>query len=226
MSALFAFARSPREGAARVLREGSLGGALLLVAGATAISIVHTLRFASGVPVEDVVYGPDRLPVIDALLAAFGTELTAVVVYLFQSVWSALLVATAVSPLILWLLGATAVHAAARLYRIRRPLAPMLVLVGYATGLTRSLADAVGAAFGPDGAAAGVGEAAGLVALLWLGILVWHGIRAHYDAGVDRAAAILVVAIVLFYLAPVTLVIAAVVAILVAAVVLGYVPAR
>ena len=79
---------------------------------------------------------------------------------------------------------------------------------------------------GPDGAAAGVGEAAGLVALLWLGILVWHGIRAHYDAGVDRAAAILVVAIVLFYLAPVTLVIAAVVAILVAAVVLGYVPAR
>lgn len=226
MSALVALARSPRLGAVRVLREGSLATALTLVALATALSIVHTLRLAGDVPVEDVVFGPGRSPAIDALLAALGTGLTAIVVYLVQTVWTALLVATAVSPLIVWLLGATAVHASARLYGSRPPLRPMIVLLGYATGLTRPLADAPGALFGTRGAAAAFAEVSGLVAIAWLGVIVWNGIRAHYGATGRRAAWILFVAWVLFYVAPLALVVLAVIAILVAAVVLEYVPAR
>jgi Yip1-like protein len=226
MSVLVALIRSPRAGAARALREGSLGQAAVLVAVATAISIAHTARLASDMPVDELVFGPRRSPMIDALLAAFGTQLTAIVVYVVQTVWTSVLIATAVSPLIVWLLGATAVHASARLYGLPGSLRPMVVLFGYATALTRPLADAPGAVFGVDRVAAPIGEIAGLIAIGWLGAIVWNGIRSNYGVAERRATAILVAGIVLFYVVPIALVVVAVVAILVAAVALGYVPAR
>jgi hypothetical protein len=65
----------------------------------------------------------------------------------------------------------------------------------------------------------------GLLATVWLGVIAWHGVRAHYDLPGGRALTLLVVALVFFYLIPITLILLALVAILVAAVVLEYVPA-
>ncbi len=223
---LLALVRSPREGAAGVLRGGRLSGALALVAVATAISILQVLRFAGEVAVEDVMFGRGRSPLVGVLLALLGRDLTSVVLYLFQRSWPALLAVTALSPLFIWVLGATAVHAAARLAGQARPMRPMLVFVGVATGLTRPVADLAALALGTRGPAGAVVGIAGALALLWLGILVWHGIRAHYAVDPGRASTILVLAVALFYLAPVTLILLAVVAILAAAIVLEYFPQR
>jgi hypothetical protein len=226
VTALVALARSPRAGAAAVVREGRLGTAVLLVAAATVLSLVHTVRFASEVSVQDVMFGPQRSPAVTALLETLGIEMTAVVLYLVESSWNALLVVSALAPVLIWLLGATAIHASARLSGNVRAFSPMLVLVGYATGLTRPLADAAALAFGSRGAGGGIAQVAGTAALIWLAILAFHGIRAHYGVPDGRAVSILVVAIVFFYLAPLTLILVALIAILVAAVVLEYVPAR
>jgi hypothetical protein len=221
-----ALARSPRDGALRVVHDGRLPMALLLVAFATVISTAHAIRYSSEVAVEDVVFGRERSPVIDALLATLGRDLTSVVVYLIQRAWDALLVASALSPALIWILGATAIHAAARLGGGSRPFLPMLVLVGYATGLTRPAADLAGLLFGSRGPLGTVAQVAATAALVWLGVLLWHGIRAHYGVAGGQAVTILVLAIVLFYLAPITLVLVAVTAVLVAAVVLEYFPVR
>lgn len=226
MTSLLALARSPAEGAARVLRDGGLGAAFLLVAVATAISIAHTLRFAGEVSVQDVMFGPTRSPAVTALLSTLGRQLTSVVLYLFESAWSALLVVSALAPFLIWALGSTAIHAAARLAGVQRPFLPMLVFFGHATALSRPVADLAGLAFGSRGAGAGIAQIAGTAGLLWLGFLAWHGIRAHYEVPGGRALTILVVAVVLFYLAPLTLVLVALAAILIAAVVLEYFPAR
>jgi len=226
MTVLVALARSPREGAEMVLRGGRLPSTLLLIAVATAISIVHTLRFASEVSVEDVMFGPQRSPLIGTLLSTLGVQMTSIVLYLVQRSWDALLVVTALAPILLWLLGATAVHAAARLAGIRRPFMPMLVLLGHATGVTRPLADLAGIVLGSRGMGASLAQLVGGVALIWLGVLAWHGIRAHYGVTGGQALTILVVAVVLFYLAPLTVILVAVAAILVSAIVLEYVPAR
>jgi len=209
-----------------VLRDGRIAGAALLVGGATAISIAHTLRFASEVAVEDVVFGPGRSPAISFLLSTLGTEMTAIVVYLLQSAWAGLLAVTALSPLLIWLLGATAIHAAARLSGHAARFGPMLVLCGYAAGLTRPLADLTGLALGSAGVGGQVAQVFGLVALVWLALLARGGIAAHYRVSGERATSILVVAIAFFYLAPLTLVLLAVAAILIAAIILEYVPAR
>lgn len=226
MTALVALARSPRDGAVRVVRDGRLASAILLIVAATVISSAHAARYASEVAVEDVVFGRDRSPVIDALLATLGRDLTSVVVYVVERAWEALLVATALSPLLIWILGATAIHAAARLAGISRPFMPMLVLVGHATGLTRPAADIAALALGSRGAGAAVAQLVGSAALVWLALLLWHGVRAHYEVAGGRALTILVVALVLFYLVPLTLVLVAVIAVLVAAIVLEYFPAR
>lgn len=221
---VLALVRSPREGAARAVREGRLPDAVALVAAATAISILQVLRFAGEVTVEDVMFG--RGPLIGTLLALLGRDLTSVVLYLFQRSWPALLAATALSPVFIWLLGATAIHAAARLAGHARPLTPMLAFVGVATGLTRPVADVAALAVGSRGPASGLAGVASTLALLWLGLLVWHGIRAHYEVADARAWTILVLAIALFYLAPLTLILLAVVAILAAAILLQYFPER
>ncbi len=226
MTALLALARSPRLGATAVVTHGSLVLAALLVAAATVVSSLHALRFASEVTVEDVVFGPDRSPLVTALLATLGRDLTSVVVYVFERAWNALLVASALSPALIWILGATAIQAAARLGGDRRPFLPMFVLVGHATGLTRPLADLAGLAFGSRGAGAGVAQLFGALALVWLAVLMWHGVRVHYGVTGGRAVTILALALVLFYLAPLTLILVAVIAVLVAAIVLEFFPAR
>jgi hypothetical protein len=226
MTLLLALARSPREGALRVVRDGRLAASAALVGAATVISTAHAIRFGSEVQVEDVVFGPGRSPLIDALLATLGRDLTSVVVYVLQRAWDALLVATALSPVLIWVLGATAIHAAARLGGASRPFVPILVLVGHATGLTRPVADLAGLAFGSRGPGAALAQAVGAATGVWLGLLLWHGIRAHYGVAGGPALTILVVAVALFYLAPLTLVLLALIAVLVAAVVLEYFPAR
>jgi len=225
MRTIRALARSPREGSALVVREGRIGTAALMVAAATALSALHTLRFASEVAVEEVMFGPRRSPAVGVLIEALGRDMTSVVLHLFQSSWGALLAVGALAPVFVWLLGATAVHAAARLNGIARPFLPMLVLFGYATGLTRPVADLAALVVGPRGPAEALAQLAGAASLVWLGLLVWHGIRAHYDLPGGRALTLLVVALVFFYLAPLTLILLTLIAILVAAVVLEYVPA-
>jgi len=226
VSLLLALARSPARGATAVVRDGSLGMAALLVLAATVISTAHAVRFSSEVAVEDVVFGPERSPLITALLSTLGRDLTSVVVYVIERAWDALLVATALGPLLIWVLGATAIHAAARLQGSRHPFLPIFVLAGHATGLTRPLADLAGLIFGSRGAGAPVAQLVGSVAVVWLGVLLWNGIVAHYAVTGGRALTILLMAVLLFYLAPLTLILLAVIAVLVAAVVLEYFPAR
>lgn len=211
---------------ARIFRVVRLRTAILVVALATAISIAHTLRFAGEVAVEDVMFGPGRSPLVGMLLATLGTELTSVVLYLFQSSWPALLAVGALSPPLVWILGSTAIHAAARLARLRAPFAPFLAFFGYAVAMTRPLADLPPALLGAQGAAGSVAQASGSVALIALAFIAWQGIRVHYAAKSSQALSILAVAVALFYLAPLTLVLLALVAILVAAIVLEYAPAR
>ena len=226
MSLLVALARSPREGAAALVREGGLLGAALVIAAATVIAGAHAARFASEVSVDDIAFGPGRSPVITALLATLGRDLTAVVVYVIQRAWDSLLVATALAPLLIWILGATAIHAAARLGGAGQPFRPILVLVGYATGLTRPLADLSGLVLGSRGSGAALTQALGTVALVWLGVLLWQGVRVHYAVSSGKAVTILILALALFYLAPLTLILVAVIAVLAAAVILEYFPAR
>ena len=226
MTVILALARSPAFGAATAVRDGSLRWATALVGAATAVSLAHAVRYASLVSVEDVVFGPERSPLVTMLLATVGRDLTAVVVYVVERAWVALLVVTAISPVLIWILGATAIHAAARLGGSRERFGPILVLVGLATGLTRPVADLAGLLFGPRGTGGALAQIAGAGALVWLAVLLWHGVRAHYGVDGGRGLAILAVALVLFYLAPLALAVLALVAVLIAAVVLEYFPAR
>ena len=225
MSLLISLARSPSRGAEAVVRDGRLPGTTALVGIATVISTAHAMRTATEVRVEDIVFGPERSPVISALLGTIGRDLTSVVVYLIQSAWDALLVATALSPILIWVLGATAIHAAARLSGVRRSFVPIFVLVGQATALTRPVADLPGLVLGSRGAGASIGQLFGTAALVWLGVLLWRGICAHYGLTSGRSLTVLLVAIVLFYLIPLTAIVLAVIAVIVAAIVLEYFPA-
>jgi hypothetical protein len=225
VSAILELARSPRNGAASVLRDGRLSVAVAMIGLATALTIAQTIRFASEIAVEEVMFGPTRSPAVDALLSSLGRDMTSVVLHLFQSSWTALLVVGAVSPVLVWLLGATAVHASARLNGLRQPFRPMLVFFGYAVGLTGPVAALAALVAGPRAAGSALPQLAGLVYLVWLGLLAWWGVRTHYGLPGGRALTLLVVALVFFYLAPLTLILLALVALLVAAVVLEYVPA-
>ena len=187
--------------------------------------MLNTVLFASEVAVEEVMFGPGRSPAVGVLLELLGRDMTSVVLYLFQSSWTALLAVGALAPALVWVLGSTAVHAAARLNGIRRPFLPMLVLFGYAVGVTRPAADLAELAGGSQVPAVALAQLVGLASTVWLGVIVWHAVRAHYDLPGGRALTLLVVALVFFYLVPITLILLALVAILVAAVVLEYVPA-
>ena len=185
---------------------------------ATALAVAAALRFAAAVPFEDVVYGERRSPVIAALLESLGRERTAVVVYLLERSWTALLTVTALTPLFLWILGSTAVHAAARLAGSRRAFLPLFTLFGYAAALARIPADlatlVVPAVAGAIGAATTVG----------FGAVAWSALQQHHGLAPQRALTTLVIAVALFYVIPLALIAAAVIAILVAAIVLEYVP--
>lgn len=192
---------------------------------ATAVAALSAARFAADVPVSSVLYGPERSPAVGALLEALGRDRTAVVAYLIEQSWTAVVVVTAFSPLLVWLLGSSAVQAAARIDGQHRPYRPMLILFGYATALTRVPADAAAALLGSGrGLGPQLAQLFGSLALVWLGLIAWRAIEAHYGLGPQRALIVLVLAIVGFYLVPLTLIVGAVIAILVAAVVLDYVP--
>ena len=220
---ILALARSPSAGAPIVLERGRLMSAVLLVLAATLVSGLGAVRISGETYLDDFFFGATRHPIINAMLQTLGTERTAVVIYLMQRSFDAILVATAVTPIFVWLLGSSAVQASARLAGIRRPYLPLLVFFGYAAALTLIPANAATLALG-TGATVGaqVAQLIGLVCLAWLSVIAYRGVRAYYD--IDRAGAtrILVVALVLFYLVPLILIVGAAVAIIVAAVILGY----
>jgi hypothetical protein len=212
----------PRESAAEVLREGSLGLGLLAITLACAVAVLNTTRFAELISVSDLAYGPERSPLVSTLLEAIGTQRTAVVVYLVEQVWAAVLIVTAIGPLLVWLLGASAVHAAARIASAGRPFWRFAVFGAYATA-TALLPTGVASFLlegDPRSLLAIVGRLIGFALLVWLGWLYFYGIRAYYGVPPRRALTILVLAVTLFYLAPLLLIAVAVVAIVVAAVVL------
>ena len=78
MSSALALLTSPRRAAPRVLGEGRLAVAALLVAAATALSVLNTILFASEVAVEEVMFGPGRSPAVGMLLDVLGREMTSV----------------------------------------------------------------------------------------------------------------------------------------------------
>ncbi len=225
MNELLTLIRSPRRGVALILASGRLPVALGLVVVSTLVAAVSAARFAADVPVSSILFGETRSPAITQLIEALGRDRAAVVSYLIEQIWTAVIVVTAFSPIFVWVLGSTAVHAAARLDGIRRPFRPMFVLVGYATALTRIPADGAAAILGSGpGAASQLAGLIGMACLIWLGVIVWRGIAVHYALQPQRAAIVLVIAVVLFYLVPLALIVVAFVAILVAAIVLDYVP--
>lgn len=225
MTLVLELVRSPRRGAALVLERGHLPAATAAVGIATVIAAANVGRFAAEVSVQDVMFGPERSPLVAALLSLLGRDLTIVVLHLVEQSWAALLIVTALGPMWIWLLGASAIHAAARLAGGGHPFRPMLVLVGLATGVTRFVSDAVALVAGGRGAAAAAAQLVGLLALGWLGLIALRGIERHYQVDETRAFTILALAVVLFYLVPLALIAAAVLAIVIAAVALKYVPA-
>ncbi len=224
MTLVLELVRSPGRGAELVLERGRLPAAAVAVGIATAIAAASVGRFAAEVSVQEVMFGPGRSPLVGVLLSVLGRGLTIVVLHLVEQSWAALLIVSALGPMWIWLLGAGAIHAAARLAGGGRPFRPILVLVGIATGMTRAVADAVALVAGDRGPGAAVAQVAGLLALGWLGLIALRGIQSHYRVDATRAFTILALAVVLFYLVPLVLIAAAVVAIVVAAVVLKYVP--
>lgn len=220
---IVALARSPSAGAPLVLARGRLLSAVLLVLAATCVSALGAVRVSGETYLDDLFFGATRHPVISAMLQTLGTERTAVVIYLVQRSFDAVLVATAVTPIFVWLLGSSAVQASARLAGIRRPYIPLLVLFGYAVALTLIPANLATLALG-TGATVGaqLAQLVGLACLVWLAVIAYRGVRAYYAVDQGHATRILVVALVLFYLVPLMVIVGAAVSIIVAAVVLGY----
>jgi len=222
---LQALARAPRRGAAAVLTHGNLATAVGLVLLATAVAAVYAARFAADVPVSSVLFGEGRSPAIAALIESVGRDRAAVIAYLIEQSWTAVVVVTALSPLLVWVLGATAVQAAARLDGARRPFRPILVLFGYATALARIPSDGAAALLGSGpGAGAQLARLIGTAGLIWLAVVAWRAIEIHYGLPPRRAFVVLVAAIVVFYVVPLVLIVASIVVLVVAAIVLEYVP--
>ncbi|HEV2011331.1 MAG TPA: YIP1 family protein [Candidatus Limnocylindria bacterium] len=225
MTELLLLARSPRRGAEAVLARGTLPTAAVLILVATAVAAVNAARFAADVPVSSVLFGDTRSPAIAALIDSLGRDRAAIVAYLIEQSWTAVVVVTALSPLLVWLLGASAVQAAARLDGARRPFRPILVLIGYATALTRIPADGAAALMGSgQGAGPQVAQLIGTAGLVWLAIIAWRAIELHYGLPQRRALIELLIAVVVFYLVPIVLIVASVFVLIVAAIVLEYVP--
>jgi len=215
--------RSPRLGVERILARPSAPLALLLLTLATVTSTLVAARIGSEVDTNELFFAGTREPFVQVMIDALGPQRTAVVLYLVQRSFDAVIVATAFSPLFYWLLGSTAVHASARLAGRRRPYAPMLLFFAYATALTVVPANlaafllGVGHGVGPQ-----LASLVSIASLVWLLFIAHRAIRSHYDVGRDAATRILFVAVVVFYLIPLVLIVGAAVAIIVAAIVLEY----
>ena len=220
---ILALARSPSVGAPIVLARGRLLSAVMLVLAATMISALAAVRLSSETILDDLFFGATRHPLVTAMIDTLGAERTAVVIYLAQRSFDAVLVATAVTPVFVWLLGSSAIQASARLAGIRRPYGPFLKFFGYGAALTLIPSNLASLALG-SGATVGaqIAQLVSLVCLVWLGVIAYRGVRAYYDVDRNRATRILIVALVVFYLIPLVLIVGAAVSIIFAAVILEY----
>src|SRR3989442_6454056 len=98
-----------------------------------AFSTLSAYHLSQTVHVDDIVFGPTRSAIVDTLLLAIGVERTAVLVYVLQRSFDALVVAAALTPIFLWLLGSSAMHPAAPLRGARgHPFSSIFVLFAYA----------------------------------------------------------------------------------------------
>jgi hypothetical protein len=145
---LLALLRSPQRGAAVVLATGRLSVAVGLVVLATAVAAASAARYANDFPVSSFLFGDTRSPLVTTLIEQLGRDRAAIIGYLIEQIWTAVIVVTAFSPPLVWILGSTAIHAAARLDGVRRPFRPLFVVFGYATAVTRIPADGAGALLG------------------------------------------------------------------------------
>ena len=220
---ILALARSPTAGAPIVLARGRLLSAVMLVLAATMISALAAVRLSSETILDDLFFGATRHPLVTAMIDTLGAERTAVVVYLVQRSFDAVLAATAVTPVFVWLLGSSAIQASAHLAGIRRPYGPFLKFFGYAAALTLIPSNLASLALG-SGPTVGaqIAQLVSLVCLIWLGVIAYRGVRAYYAVDRNRATRILIVALVVFYLIPLVLIVGAAVAIIFAAVILEY----
>lgn len=222
LSLFVALIRRPRDAVPGVLGEGRLAVGCAGIAVACAVAALDTTRFASVVTLSDLVYGPERTPAVTFLLDTLGTARAAVVVYLVQQAWTAVLLITAAGPVLAWLLGASAVHAAARIASAGRSFGRFSVFAAYITTLSLIASGLSTFIFEADPLApvAVVGRIVTFALVLWLGWLYYRGIRVYYEVAPSRALLILIVAVTLFYLVPAMLIAAAVVAIITAAILL------
>lgn len=218
-----ALARSPGVGAPIVLAHGRLVSAVLLVLATTMISALSAVRLSGESRLDDLFFGATRHPLITAMIETLGTERTAVLIYLVQRSFDAVLAATAITPVFLWLLGSSAIQASARVAGIKRPYAPFLMFFGYATALTMIPSNLASLALGsgPTGGAQ-IAQLVGFACVVWLGVIAYRGVRAYFDVDRPAATRILIVALVVFYVIPLVLIIGAAVSIIVAAVILEY----
>ena len=98
-------------------------------------------------------FGPTRSSFVDTLIAAIGVDRTTVLVYMLERSFDVLVVASAITPLFLWLLGSSAMHAAARIRGIRgHAYLPMIVLFAYAEVGYQVPTSTAGILFGSIGA--------------------------------------------------------------------------
>jgi hypothetical protein len=221
--ALVTLARSPKIGVPLVLARGNALLAFVLMTIASVASAVVATRVAAATDVNDLFFAQTRQPWVQAMIDQLGPDRTAVILYLIQRSFDAVIIATAISPLFVWLLGSSAIHASARLAGIRRPYGPFLVFFAYATALTLVPASIATLVLGAGQArGAGIAGAIGWACLLWLGVIAFRAIQTHYEVSGDKAVRILVIAIVLFYIVPLVLIVLAAVAIVIAAIVLNY----
>lgn len=223
IAALVTMARSPRGGARAALDHGSALLAFVLLAVSSVASALSATRIAQATNVNDLFFSETRQAWVQTLIDQLGPERTAVILYLVQRSFDAVIVATAFSPIFVWLLGSSAIHASARIAGIRRPYLPLLVLFAYATALTLIPANVATLVLGAgEGAGPRIASLIGWACLLWLGLLAFRAVEAHYGVSGDKAFRILAIAVVLFYFAPLVLIVLAAVAIVIAALVLNY----
>ena len=211
----------PRAFAAWGLHASTFGG-LACVPIAMIFSVLSAYRLSQTVHVDDIVFGPARSAIVDTLLVAIGVERTAVLVYVLQRSFDALVVAAALTPIFLWLLGSSAIHAAARFRGVRgRPYLPLLVFFGYAELVYQVPTSLAGIAFA-GGPLTSLADVISVVMLVWFALVVHRAIELHYAVAGDQALAIFLIGGLAFYLLPLILIGVLLVSVVVAAAILQY----
>ena len=211
----------PTSFAAWALQASTFWG-LACVPIAMVFSILSAYRLSQTVHVDDIVFGPTRSAIVDSLLVAIGVERTAVLVYVLQRSFDALVVAAALTPIFLWLLGSSAIHAAARFRGVRgRPYRPLLVLFGYAELVYQLPTSLAGIVFA-GGPLTPLADVVSVVMLVWFALVVHRAIVLHYAASGDQALAIFLIGGLAFYLLPLILIGILLVSVVVAAAILQY----